>query len=171
MWTGQGLGHEDGREGDGGSGSSGSMTPGGSPGEEQGGSGTQASWGGVSPWLVLTLSLAWAMAVGVGRTGPSYREMEQVAPGTGSCPLCCVGPWEHSAWQAGRQAAASEPCLLSSLLSETPDTPLQTLAHHSLHRPPPGMEKSPAPEGLGSTGRDKTHLRTPPSCCQPCAGL
>ena len=74
------------------------MTLGGSPGEEQGGSGTQASWGGVSPWLVLTLSLAWALAVGVGRTGPSYREMEQVAPGTGSCPLCCVGPWEHSAW-------------------------------------------------------------------------
>lgn len=57
-----------------------------------------------------------------GGTCPSYREMEQVAPGTGSCPLCCVGPWEHSAWQAGRQAAASEPCLLSSLLSETPDT-------------------------------------------------
>lgn len=94
-----------------------------------------------------------------GGTCPSYREMEQVAPGTGSCPLCCVGPWEHSAWQAGRQAAASEPCLLSSLLSEPPDTPLQTLIHHSLHRPPPGMEKSPAPEGPGSTGTDKTHLR------------
>lgn len=122
MWTGQGLGHEDGREGDGGSGSSGSMTPGGSPGEEQGGSGTQASWGGVSPWLVLTLSLAWALAVGVGRTGPSYREMEQVAPGPASCPLFFVESWKHSAWQAGRHQPQSPACC--PRCSQSHQTPL-----------------------------------------------
>ena len=47
---------------------------------------------------------------GGGGTCPSYRETEQVAPGTGSCPLCCVGPWEHSAWQAGRQQPQSPAC-------------------------------------------------------------
>lgn len=131
------------------------MTLGGSPGEEQGGSGTQASWGGVSPWLVLTLSLAWALAVVAGPAPPTGR-WSRWLQGLALVPSVVWGPGNTV---PGRQAAASEPCLLSSLLSEPPDTPLQTLAHHSLHRPPPGMEKSPAPEGPGSTGTDKTHLR------------
>ena len=157
MWTGQGLGHEDGREGDGGSGSSGSMTLGGSPGEEQGGSGTQASWGGVSPWLVLTLSLAWALA------GWADRPLLQGDGAGGSrdwllSPLLCGALGTQCL--AGRQAGSSLRALPAVLaaLRDTRHHP-QTLIHHSLHRPPPGMEKSPAPEGLGSTGTDKTHLR------------
>ena len=127
---------------------------------------------GGAGWLWDPGLLGWSLpmagahpepGLGTGSRGGADRPLLQGDGAGGSrdwllSPLLCGALGTQCL--AGRQAGSSLRALPAVLaaLRDTRHHP-QTLIHHSLHRPTPGMEKSPAPEGPGSTGSDKTHLR------------